>query len=412
MCRAVLLFAAISGICAGQSELPPERARLVQIRQRMRQNQARVPNYTCLETITRARRPSPALVLHAKGGRGRFLPQDIVRVEVAEVDGREFFAWPGARNFTETDLSTFAAGGMIGNGIFSLFARDIFDPAIAGYHFAGGDGDGGRPLLRYDFQISLLLSGYRLKTIRGEARVPYSGSIWADAKTLDTVRLDIQADSIPPELGVAAANIRIEYNAVRIGAADVILPQSGEMTLRQFNGWDDRNTISFTHCKEYGVSSVISFGAPAVERSEAAPPAREIEIPAGLTVITNLDTVLDSSTATPGALVKGRVVADVKRKGAILIPKDTVVTGHIRKLDQYLVPTRRFEIALEFYRFEFPRGPVRFFAGLEKIDAPLTIIPTPDLPGVATFSVKGDSLLLPPGTRMIWKTSRYTPGSP
>src|SRR5215831_20529358 len=128
MLRAALLLAAVAGGCAGQSDLSPERARLVQIRQRMQQNQARIPNYTCLETITRARRPSPALVLNAKGGRGRFLPHDIVRVEVAEVDGREYFAWPGARNFTETELSTFVNGGMIGNGIFALFARDIFNP--------------------------------------------------------------------------------------------------------------------------------------------------------------------------------------------------------------------------------------------------------------------------------------------
>ena len=90
----------------------------------------------------------------------------------------------------------------------------------------------------------------------------------------------------------------------------------------------------------------------------------------------------------------------------------TIVTGHIRRLDQYLAPKRRFVMALEFYRFEFPRGPARFFAGLEKIaasrgSAAVSIVPTPDLPGVATFSVNGDSLLLPPGTRMPWKASRY-----
>ena len=140
MCRGALQFvalvSALSRVCVSQVALPPERLRLVQIRQRMHQNQERIPNYTCLETITRARRPSPRLVLNAKGGRGRFLPYDIVRVEVAEVDGKEFFAWPGARNFTETEMSTFVAGGMIGNGVFTLFARGISDPAIASYQFA------------------------------------------------------------------------------------------------------------------------------------------------------------------------------------------------------------------------------------------------------------------------------------
>src|SRR5581483_7866338 len=261
-------------LCAAQSTLPPERIRLVRIRERMQRNQERIPNYTCLETITRTRRPPGTQVLSAKGGRGRFLPHDIVRLEVAEVDGREFFAWPGARNFAETELSTFVTGGMIGNGVFALFAHDIFNPAVAGYTFAGEVESAGRKLWRYDFEVSLLSSGYRLKTNRGSARVAYKGSIWADEKTLDTVRLDIEGEGIPPGLGVSAATNRIDYSMVRIGAADVLLPQSAEMIMSRFDGWDDRNTIAFTHCKEYGAKSEISFGPPSVEPSAAPPPAR------------------------------------------------------------------------------------------------------------------------------------------
>jgi hypothetical protein len=410
----LIVFAAV---CAAQSDLPPERIKLAHIRMRMQQNQEHLPNYTCLETITRERRPSSALVLNARGKPNRYLRQDVVRLEVAEVDGREFFAWPGARNFTETEISTFVTGGLSGNGLFSIFARNIFDPAKTSYRFVGETSDSGRPLLRYDFKVSLLSSGYQLKTIYGQATVPYSGTIWADAKTLDTVRLDIRTEDIPPELRVWTAGDRIDYGRVQIGAQTVLLPQSAEMTLTGFNHWDDRNTIAFTHCKEYGASSVISFGPSDIVPSAAAAPAREIEIPAGLTVGARLETALSSETSTPGGLVHARVEADVKHKGRILIPKDTVVTGHIRRFDQYLVPVRRFEIALEFYRFEFPRGPVRFFAELEKItgpagSAPLTIVRAADLPGIAAFSVKGDSLALAPGTRLLWKTSRYSSGSP
>jgi hypothetical protein len=49
----------------------------------MLQNQERVPNYTCLETITRSRRPPHSLVV-SRNGRNRFLRHDIVRLEVAE----------------------------------------------------------------------------------------------------------------------------------------------------------------------------------------------------------------------------------------------------------------------------------------------------------------------------------------
>jgi hypothetical protein len=401
--------------CAAETDLPRDLAQLVRIRQRMNQNQTRIPNYTCLETITRSRRSPRRLVVSRNGGRGPFQRHDIVRLEVAEADHQEFFASPGAYNFTETDIATFVTGGMIGNGLFTGFAREIFGPSTATYHFNGETNVAGRLLVRYDYKVSLLVSNYLLKSI-GQAIVGYHGSFWADAKTLDLVRLDIQADDIPFAVGVVAAVTRIEYGPVRIGATDVLLPQSAEMTMLLPDDWEDRNNIAFTHCKEYGVDSAISFDAPDTLPSIAPPPPREIEIPAGLALTTKLETVLDSNIAALGDRVRARVETDVKYKGAVIVPQGTIVTGRIRTFDQYW-SSRYFIVALEFYRFELPRGPVRFFAEMQKIAPPpggarLAVVSKPELPGVATFSIKGGAVLLPPGTRMVWKTSRYGPSIP
>src|SRR5579864_7869418 len=146
--------------CAAETGLPRDLAQLVQIRQRMNQNQSRVPNYTCLETITRSRRSPRRLVISRNGGRGPFQRHDIVRLEVAEADHQEFFASPGAYNFTETDISTFVTGGMIGNGLFTGFAREVFSPSKATYQFAGETNVAGHLLLRYDYNVSLLVSNY------------------------------------------------------------------------------------------------------------------------------------------------------------------------------------------------------------------------------------------------------------
>jgi hypothetical protein len=329
---------------------------------------------------------------------------------------RSFFASPGAYNFTETDISTFATGGMIGNGLFTGFAREIFSPSTATYRFIGETNVAGRLLLRYDYQVSLLVSNYQIKSLGGAAIVGYHGSFWADPKTLDLVRLDIQADDIPYAVGVVAAATRIDYGPVRIGAADVLLPQSAEMTMLLPDDWQDRNDIAFTHCKEYGVDSAISFDAPSALPTVAPPPPKEIEIPAGLVLATRLETALDSNTAGRGDRVRARLETDVKYKGAVLVPQGTTVTGRIRTFDQYF-SSNYFLVALEFYRFELPRGPVRFFAEMQKIAPPpggayLAMVSKPELPGVATFSIKGTSVRLPPGTRLVWKTSRYGSGPP
>jgi hypothetical protein len=413
--RALIFVTFVSTLfCAAETGLPRDLAQLVRIRQRMNQNQNRVPNYTCLETITRSRRPPRSLVISRNGGRGPFRRHDIVRLEVAEADHQEFFASPGAYNFTETDISTFVTGGLIGNGLFTGFAREIFSPSRATYQFIGEANVAGRLLLRYDYQVSLLVSNYRLKSL-GEAIVGYHGSFWTDPKTFDTVRLDIHADDIPYAVGVLAASTRIDYGPVRIGAVDVLLPQSAEMTMLLFNDMEERNNIAFTHCKEYGVDSAISFDAPAVSPSIAPPPPKEIEIPAGLVLATQLETALDSNIAGRGDRVRARVETDLKYKSAVLIPQGTIVTGRIRTFDRYLSPSHYFLVALEFYRFELPRGPIRFFAEMQKITPPpgsahLAGVSKSELPGVATFTVRGDAVLLPPGTRMVWKTSRYGPG--
>jgi hypothetical protein len=327
----------------------------------------------------------------------------------------EFFASPGAYNFNETDISTFVTGGMIGNGLFTGFAREVFGPSKATYQFIGETNVAGRLLLRYDYQVSLLVSNYRLKAL-GEDIVGYHGSFWSDPKTFDTVRLDIHADDIPYAVGVLAAATRIDYGPVRIGTADVLLPQSAEMTMLGFNDWEDRNNIAFTHCKEYGVDSAISFDAPAASPSVAPPPPKEIEIPAGLVIATKLKTALDSNIASRGDRVHARVETDVKYKGTVLIPQGTMVTGRIRTFDRYGT-ARYFLIALEFYRLELPRGPVRFFAEMQKITPPsggahMAVVSKTELRGVATFTIKGDAVLLPPGTLMVWKTSHYGPGPP
>jgi hypothetical protein len=412
----VAFLSTFAAVCADKTSPPSEVQQLVRIRQRMMEHQEHVPNYTCLETITRARRPPRSLVISANGSHGRFLPHDIVRLEVAEVDSKEFFAKPGAYNFVETDIYTFITDGMIGNGVFSLFAREVFNPSIPTYRFAGETNVGGRPLLRYDYQVSPLLSNYSIKCLAA-ARVGYHGSFWSDPKTLDTMRLDIQADDIPFEVGVVAAGTRIEYGPVRIGAADVLLPQSAEMTMLLDNGWEDRNQIAFTHCREYGADSVLSFDAPSVAPSVAPPPPKEIEIPPGLIIVTRLDTALDSETAGRGDRVHVRVESDVKYKGAVLLPQGTIITGRIRTIDRYMSPSHYFLIALEFYRIELPRGPVRFFAEMLRIFTPpvsarLARVPTPEVPGVATFTIKGDTVLLRPGVRMVWKTRRYAPDQP
>jgi hypothetical protein len=405
------------GMFAWPADLPHDLILLRNIKARMKQNLARVPNYTCLETMVRTNRAPPSMIVAVPGKSVPFRRTDVVRFEVAQVDGDELFAFPGNHDFRKMALRELATGGLIGNGSFSLLANDVFTANVAVYHFIGEEKLDGRALLRFDFRVSELVSGYEVGTNRGKAKVGYHGSFWADPRTYDAVRLQIFADDVPPYLGIDQVGNRIDYAPVRIGASNALLPQNGELSMRQIRGWESRNQLTFTHCREYGVETTLSFG----EVAESAAPSggtRNVELPAGLQLTIRLDTPIDSEKALVGDPISGKVDVDARIKGKVVVQKDALVSGRLRRLERHLEGWPYVLARLEFTEIEFEGKTARFFAELEKIVPPpgsegIKRVATKDvpgiggLPGVGTISVTGNRMLLPAGTRMIWKTLSY-----
>ncbi|MGH9630303.1 MAG: hypothetical protein ACRD7E_18465, partial [Bryobacteraceae bacterium] len=173
------------------SALPPEVLQLARVRNRMSEILTRLPNYTCLQTIERMRRRAPARKLELV---------DMVRLEVALVNGNELFSWPGAGYFEDTEISDMVQGGAIGNGNFALHARSVFMSASPSFTYIGEQDWKGRPALRWDYSVPLNLSGYTLKMGPVEARTAYRGSFWVDADSLDLIRLEVHGVNIPAQL--------------------------------------------------------------------------------------------------------------------------------------------------------------------------------------------------------------------
>src|ERR1700688_3980899 len=133
-------------------DLPADILNLSRIRRTMAEQLKSLPNYTCLQTIDRY-----------KGRAGSKLKAyDHVRINVAIMDGRELYALPGSRSFDDRSLSTMVAKGFISDGNFASMARSVFVNRVARIAFAGQESAGGRALLRFDFQIAQMVSGWQL----------------------------------------------------------------------------------------------------------------------------------------------------------------------------------------------------------------------------------------------------------
>jgi hypothetical protein len=199
------------------------------------------------------------------------------------------------------------------------------------------------------------------------------------------------------------------------------MAQQAETHMRTAKGVESFNRMEFTHCRAYAAQSEIHFEAPVPDEPATASPRPATEstavIPPFLTVRMELTTPVSDSDNV-GTLIEARVMEDVLNKGAVAIPKGSVVHGRIRRLEKYRGGTA-YIVALEFSEI----GTRPFYANLlsihkdPKIHVELkeqVVVPNgqareqkitlPELPGVASFFVNGSSFTLPKGFQTTWRT--------
>jgi hypothetical protein len=385
-------------------------AQLARFKEKVRQDMTGIPNYTCLETIERAHRQP-----HGRS----FKPVDTVRLEVSSVAGKELFAWPGSRRFEDRDVTSMVTGGAIGSGMFSQFAHSLFVTGKGALQYRGEENLEGRVSVRYDFQVAQAESGLRITANNASEIVAVKGSFWFDRVSLDLIRLDVYGDHMPYSLRLEETVFRIFYARTHIGDSDALLPNRSDLTMTHFSGEASRDAIEFSQCREYRTESTISFDAPPVSAPEPPkPPVREVVLPAGLLINVEMETAIDSKTASVGDTLHARVVEEVRYQGEVVVPRGAAATGHIRKLD-HGSRDAPFAVGIEFSEAEWAGARASFSAELADLDRKSTGARRPvtyfdghantvlierGIPGVGVFYIEGSGFHIPPGCRMTWRT--------
>ncbi len=192
-----------------------------------------------------------------------------------------------------------------------------------------------------------------MKTAGGAAQVVYSGSFWVEADSLDLMRLDVHAGDIPPQLGLAAVNVIIDYGAMRAGDRHVALAQASMLEMVKTSGEVNRNQIGFTQCREFVGDAKMVFGDDdPVKSAEPAAPVPTLILPGGLTISLRLSQAVETKSASVGDAVAAIVVDDVRDKQRVWLPKGATVRGRIRRLERREVGTPYVLMGLEFSEVE------------------------------------------------------------
>jgi hypothetical protein len=395
---------ALTVLCLrAQTPLSPDLDVLTKIRTRMIFNLQHQPNYTCVETIERSTRTKLTNKLKIV---------DTLRLEVALVDGKELFAWPGSKKFEDSDLTQMITTGAIGNGNFGTLAQALFETRSATFHYKGIEKFQGKNSIRFDYNVPQMLSGYRIRVSTASAIVGFHGSFYADAATFDMQRIDVQADDLPPALLLSSTTDKIDYAVARVGEGDFLLPAQSELSMVGFNGAEEFNHVKFSSCRQFSGESVVTFGDAPETKPDAAPvPTRVFDLPEGLDVELSLVKEIDLYNAAIGDPIYAHVdkdVKDVKQKNEILIPKGATATGRIVRLEKnetYSI------IGIEFPEIEAPgllahmKGGLHGTVGVAPLSARRQVrTRSPTLPGEGLIPVNATQRHLAKGCIMFWRT--------
>ena len=296
--------------CLAQPDLPPETILLSKVKARVAANLKQLPNFTCVETIRRSMwyksTATPEMV-------------DTVRLEVAFVNGKELYGWPGASRIDESDI-TKLAGGSVGNGYFALFLNNIFLVSSTTFHYAGPATLAGREMVRYNYVVPQLAHAYRLRSSRGAATVGYHGSFWIAKGGVDPLHIEVVADDVPADLGYSAARSTLDYAPVVVGTQTFVLPKTAEFVFTDTLGTQHRSTLSFQSCHEFVGEAAIKF---------VVPETRGVPLPDDFIVELKLDTPIDSANAAGGDAVHATLLGEIALRDGTSIPKGATITGRI-----------------------------------------------------------------------------------
>jgi hypothetical protein len=430
----VLMATLILAGAALAADLAPGVVLLAAIKRHMKEELDRLPNVSCVETVRREFRPA----------KGRMKPFDTVRLEVHTDGQKEFYASPGEREFSSAHPMDYAGSGVMVNGFFGMHLKNVLGSTDVTFDYKGEEEIAGRRLARYDYRVSEMFGGQSFNLPEGSGTAALHGSIWADPRTYDVIRLEMDAGDFPPAVPLTEAMTRIDYARIAFdGGASLLLPASGEFRMVKVSGETSHNQIEFTDCRLFQARSELSFnepGSPAAPTLAAAAPSTNENrrtLPAGLRIDVKLNSRITGKLAV-GGLIEGVVTAAVRQDGSVLVAANSPVHGRIRRLEQRTDPEPYFIVALEFTEVESQGIRYRFFADLIELGSAPGVevelssgsteshpIPggfgariekrkwdktwLPGLPGVASFFVTGGDLDLLPGFRTAWRTRTATP---
>src|SRR5262249_40520046 len=149
---------------------------MVRVIRKVVENNRHIPNYTCVETISREHfhpiadqlpRACPVIVEMRKHRTPDFVLRqfmtDRLLLDVAMSDKGEIFSWVGASRFDDRFVDRVARNGPMATGLFGALLMVLFGGDVKSFRFTEALNVNGRTRFEYAFQVPQPESHYKVK---------------------------------------------------------------------------------------------------------------------------------------------------------------------------------------------------------------------------------------------------------
>lgn len=337
---------------------------LARVRQVIAAQIKKSANYTCVQTVDRAyfAEAGPPLPRCSDGPKKtdrKPIMHDRLRLDVAVSEGNEIYSWHGENKFSSSMISDVVGNGPISSGNFIGFLHNIFLVGGIQFKYSGRFELDGATKFRFDYVVPLAISGYHVQAKHGSSIVPFHGSFIINAADYQLSRLQVIADSIPPDTRICSAETDVSYQMVNISGSPSLVPAVFVLRMNDDTRLYTVNRNEYSQCREFRGESTLRFDLSNEPVESATASERNLDewLPAGLTLRVGLRTPIDDRTSYTGDAVEGILLGPLQEPDTQrIIPKGAVLHGVITLLEHRQEPWKHHLLSVRFDRLTYGKN--------------------------------------------------------
>jgi hypothetical protein len=225
-------------------------------------HERKLPDFICTQTTRR---------FEDFSGREEWRPVDIIVERLTYFEHQEEYKVLEINGVT-SGLAHDQLGGASSSGEFGSVMKGIFAPVAATeFHWHAWFTLRGQKMHVYAYSVTAAKSDYHI-VVPGQAEdlvTAYHGLIFIDDRDHFVHRITLHADGIPRAFPVQDVSLMLDYDYMRIGDADYLLPLAFELRSREGKVLV-KNDVDYDNYRKFTADSSVHFG----DAASPPPPKR------------------------------------------------------------------------------------------------------------------------------------------